>query len=260
MEHAEPIEVEEALHRAEPEVERVLEVYRSLSKRGLLRKGCRALEIGIGYGAVAFTLAELAPGLEIFATEHPGRQFLQYPAFTSKVNSAGIGLVAVDLNHLALPWEDGFFDVIIFVETIEHLPPTIVPDLMLQFSALLKDGGYLLASSNNLTSLLNRLQFCRGRTSFVDLPQPLAWAGNTYGHIRFYTVEEMRRFGVQAGLRIVECTFTDAHMKSYRQSQPRLKSAGMGAILAIERAAAKLGRPYLREGWQVLYRKEGVIE
>lgn len=250
-----PADDAEMIRRVEPEVERTWEIYNCLSRHGLLEQGTRLLEVGIGYGTIAFSLGSLAAGVLISSLEHPHRQCLKNTSFRKELDRYGIEVAAVDLTTSRLPWGDGSFDVVIFSETIEHLPPTIVPGVLDELSRVTKEGGYVLATSNNLTSLLNRLQFVRGKNSFIDLPLPVHWASGTYGHIRFYTVDEMRALGDRVGLDVIECTFTDAHMKSYRQGQAKLKSYGMGVVLAMERFASTFGWPQLREGWHILYHK-----
>ena len=78
----------------------------------------------------------------------------------SQAEKKGIITKLCDLNSQQIPFADGYFDVIIAGEVIEHLVDTdrFVRDLF----RCLKVGGYLLITTPNLVSLENRLRILFG--------------------------------------------------------------------------------------------------
>lgn len=85
------------------------------------------------------------------------------------------------------------YDLIVFMEVIEHL--VVPPHRVLQFlAAQLAEGGRILLTTPNAAWLKNRLKLLRGRNPF----EPLREGGG--GHIREYTLDELQAAAAQAGL------------------------------------------------------------
>lgn len=83
-----------------------------------------------------------------------------------------------------LPWADASFDVIVCLETLEHLPGP--RHTLREFARVLRPGGRLVISTPNVQSLLSRIKFLLwGTLDFFDTlrpgdPAPF-WLGK--GHI-----------------------------------------------------------------------------
>ncbi len=108
----------------------------------------------------------------------------------------------VNLNEcgsLALPFEPDSFDIIVICEVVEHL--RIPPDVVLTFLKKLvkKPGGIIIVGTPNAVCLANRLRMMMGENPFHLLSPDL---GSGAGHIREYTMEELRKYGHNAGLNV----------------------------------------------------------
>lgn len=104
---------------------------------------------------------------------------------------------AFDLNDAIHPqkWPalGGPYDLIVFMEVIEHLvaPPANV----LRFLASqLRPGGAILLTTPNAAWLKNRLKLLRGKNPFELLREDRS------GHVREYTLDELQDAARQAGL------------------------------------------------------------
>jgi hypothetical protein len=106
-----------------------------------------------------------------------------------------------DLNAVAdeARWPDlgTRYDLIVFMEVIEHL--NVPPARVLRFlAAQLAAGGTLLLTTPNAAWLKNRLKLLRGQNPFELLRE----GGG--GHIREYTLAELQAAGSEAGLGCVQ--------------------------------------------------------
>ena len=90
-------------------------------------------------------------------------------------------------------------DLIVLAEVIEHLqvPPQAVLECLVSW---LRPSGELLLQTPNAVSLAKRLRMLRGYNPFMMPQQP----GDCSGHIREYTVAELKDLGRHAGLEVRE--------------------------------------------------------
>jgi SAM-dependent methyltransferase len=106
---------------------------------------------------------------------------------------------AKDLNEPgrgdAVP--EGAYDLIVFMEVLEHL--CVPPDLVLAYlRRLLVPGGVLLLTTPNAAWLKNRLKLLCGRNPF----ELLRADPENRGHIREYTGAELVAYVAKAGLEL----------------------------------------------------------
>lgn len=95
---------------------------------------------------------------------------------------------------------DKQFDLIVFSETIEHLP--IAPEYPLLFlKSLLKEDGILIITTPNAASIEKRRELLLGRNPFERIRFNL----NNPGHFREYTKKEMIQLGKDTGFKIEYC-------------------------------------------------------
>ena len=130
------------------------------------------------------------------------------------------------------------FDFIVVLEVIEHLHMSPVRALTF-LAGFLKPEGLLVVQTPNAVALPKRLAMLRGRNPFELLRES---DGNP-GHIREYTVAELRDLGLAAGLQCVE-----RHLLSYWRPKGRFRSA-------LHRAAAVL-RASLRPGITMVFQTD----
>ena len=103
-----------------------------------------------------------------------------------------------DSASSALPFEPISFDIVIICEVIEHL--FVPPDVVFAFlKQLLKPQGKIICGTPNAVSISKRLKMMMGENPFQKL-FPLYKSYR--GHIREYTMDELRKCGELAGLNL----------------------------------------------------------
>lgn len=106
----------------------------------------------------------------------------------------GLQVEAFDIMQPAIPLEGRSFDVVFFLEILEHLPPP-VDHVMRRLHGLVRPGGLLVLSLPNLAFWQKRFKFFlfgRSPLSLSDRRDP----SGGYDHIRPYTYDEcMTLFG-----------------------------------------------------------------
>lgn len=153
----------------------------------------RVLDIGNSYQTVLFE--QVAPEARIdtmgfhdhrFALSRPSRHY-QY-----------------DLNESAEPatWPEpiaGPYDLITFLEVIEHLP-TSPSHVLRMLRTFLSARGALVIQTPNAVALKKRIALLAGRNPFerirTDRRNP--------GHFREYTLKELRLYAQEAGFRVCD--------------------------------------------------------
>ena len=117
-----------------------------------------------------------------------------------RLEGAGIHLKYCDVLKDSLPFEDNSFDVILFLDVIEHLS---APKKCLQeIKRVLRKGGYLVITTPNLATLKNRICALLGRSNHVELK---FWYNSVpfFGHIREYTLKEVKQILVWDGFIVI---------------------------------------------------------
>jgi len=149
----------------------------------------RLVDVGCGAG-------DLLRALGKRAHRYIGVDLVQYEDFP--INAAEF--VAADLNS-GIPLEDCSADVVVAIETIEHLenPRAFMRDLM----RLARPGGLVLVTTPNQLSLLSKLTLLvKNRfNAFTDRDYP--------AHITALLETDLRRIAAECGLLDVQVTFTD---------------------------------------------------
>jgi len=101
----------------------------------------------------------------------------------------------VNLSTLpnGFPEIDKKFDIVICCEVIEHLP--ISMDTMYEFlNSLLNKKGILIIQTPNGVSLKNRMSMVLGKNPFPLIDKTTM---HFHNHIREYTLEELKEFGIE---------------------------------------------------------------
>ena len=113
------------------------------------KKEGKVLDAAAGYGALSKRLFEM--GYEVYPVDiNP-----------SKFKVKELKCLKVDLNK-NLPFQDNFFDLVVSVETIEHLKN--VWHFIKELHRVLKPNGQLIITTPNITNIFSRLLFLiRGR-------------------------------------------------------------------------------------------------
>ncbi|MCH7884179.1 MAG: class I SAM-dependent methyltransferase [Planctomycetes bacterium] len=175
-----------------------IEHYRSVIARLPNPKACgRLLEIGCVPGHLTVLLAGL--GYDITGVDIA-------PARVSELwRRHGIEICRVDIESEPLPFEDQAFSCVLFTEILEHLRMNPIHALR-EAARLLGSGGRLILSVPNITPI-DRLGFLLGRDYQGDIIaefQKLERCGHM-GHIRLYSINEVRRLLNHVGFFNVRC-------------------------------------------------------
>jgi SAM-dependent methyltransferase len=119
----------------------------------------RILDIGLGKGADLINIREQCrkayPGLKI---ELYGLEC--YPPNVEAATKQGIQVFPVNIENQSFPFEDGFFDIVLSNQTMEHVKE--VYWIFSEISRVLKPEGYALTGVPNLASFHNRVALLFG--------------------------------------------------------------------------------------------------
>jgi SAM-dependent methyltransferase len=239
-----------------PTVERISTILNLISplaaqakERGLPAKG---LEIGLGYGELALSLAHLFPEYKWEGVEYPGREYMRTGAYEERFRKYGVNVHLCDITSQALPFEDNSFSFVTLSEVIEHLPPNKVIFILSEIRRVLHSGGWLVASSPNLVAFLNRLKIILGKGIF-EAPVSIAKYGNTFGHIRLYTAGEFSGLCAMCGLKEAK-VFHKSIFTRYPQNRSFVKNAFYWIVSITEAVTAPFGNR-LSDTWFAVMRK-----
>jgi len=172
------------------------------------------LELGCGYGYLLFPMVLFNPQVRWTAVEHPDRRYFNRPEFQQAMRDYKCQLIGADFVQEPLPFPDQRFSVITLSETLEHLPVERLNFVMDEISRVLLPGGLLIASSPNQASLENRIRLLKGG-SILDMPDHIAVAKGTFGHIRLYTPDEMKLLMSRRGFSL-EVSVLESNNSTYR--------------------------------------------
>lgn len=119
----------------------------------------------------------------------------------ARFEAEGVRLSTCDLQNEPLPYGEGEFDAIVFTEVLEHLfrRPT---DVLADMRRVLRPGGVLIVSVPNIASLRKRIAMLAGRSPLEDLDGVIKDWMHGFGHVREYTMAELQRALVRAGLEV----------------------------------------------------------
>ena len=96
------------------------------------------------------------------------------------------------------------FDVVSSFNTIEHLHGS--PRALLNaMGHLARPNGLILLVMPNAVNLRKRLDVLRGRTNYVNISQYFHQIGEWRGHVREFTLNEMRYICESTGFHVVHC-------------------------------------------------------
>ena len=146
-----------------------------------------------------------------------------------------ISIAQADVEQDKLPFPDESFDIVLFMEILEHLRLNPLHALR-EVRRVLRPNGRIVLSTPNITPL-HRLRFFVGK-SYFDHPLEtfgkLEWLGHA-GHIRLYSLEEIEDVLREIGFR----QFSHAYSGEFPAGwKPRL-------YMALHPANRQHFRPYV---------------
>lgn len=168
--------------------------------RKLIKPNSRVLDIGCASGYMAEQLK--SKGCTVIGIDKDHKAASMARDYCQEV-------IEADVEHLeSPPFPNGFFDVILCLDILEHL---IRPDILLsKLKQYLAPNGELIASIPNIARLEHRLRLFIGRFDY-------SFSGAlSKGHLRFFTKKTAMELFINAGYKI----------KS-------VKPTGLGSIIKI---------------------------
>jgi 2-polyprenyl-3-methyl-5-hydroxy-6-metoxy-1,4-benzoquinol methylase len=181
--------------------------------------------LGCGEGTWTLAVAERIGTKEIHGVEIA-------EDLIEKAVQKGLVVVRSDLNG-RFPFDDNCFDVVHANQVIEHV--ILVDNFVEEIFRVLKPGGYLILSTENLSSFDNLLALLLGQQAFSQSISERKVLGNIFSPSYGVTVQERHLthktiftyFGLQHLL------------KSYNFSVVRILTAGYGFLARIDPVHAR---------------------
>lgn len=186
-------------------------------------RGKRVADVGTGKGRFAISFA--LQGAEVYALDIAA-DMLRWAGQDAEKAGAKVRFLQGDAENL--PYPDHFFDLVVCMETIMHVPH---PDrLVRELARVVKPGGQILVSMTNQYRL-NAL----GRLPESLLLRLLSWVrpAQTPRYMWAYGVPAFRRFFDRAGLKI-----TRLHGQGLFQANARWRLSRRWSLPMYPRAFA----------------------
>jgi len=182
--------------------ERVRMILADVQRYGPPESNRRVFDVGCFSGFLSFLLARL--GYEVHATDS-----FSLPANDPILSQPGISYFASNLNHLQ-PFSkipDGFFDVILLGEVIEHILNHPL-GLMKELARVLRPSGILILTTPNPSTVMNALRLLQdrpllwGTEEFIEKPK---FTGDQFIdyegiHYREYIKSDLEKMLASSGL------------------------------------------------------------
>ena len=144
-----------------------------------------------------------------------------------------------DLNQDVIPWPDGFFDVVVCSEVIEHIMDT--DRLLQEIHRVLSPTGTLILTTPNLASFVNRMFILFGLQPLAtEVSSRVGNYGNPFrkpsrpaGHVRDFTFRAMKDIVRGNDFSIVSATSVPISVNKAVQLIERITgvlSTGLGSV------------------------------
>lgn len=188
-----------------------------------LQERKKVLDVGAGGGVIPLVLRKA--GYECSAIDTWAEYDKVYynrmgikEDILERLEANGIEIKFCDIEKEPFPFEGESFDIVFFLDVIEHIHNSPKKALK-EIRRILVSNGILVITTPNLCSLKNRLYVLFGRSNYVDLSY---WYNSQpfFGHIREYTLQEVERMLEWEGFEIKRARLSNclqmATIKNFR--------------------------------------------
>lgn len=161
-----------------------------------LQERKKVLDVGAGGGVIPLVLRRA--GYECSAIDTWAEYDKTYcnrmgvkEDILERLETNGIEIKSCNIEKEPFPFGDETFDIVFFLDVIEHIHSS-PKKVLKEIRRVLVPNGILIMTTVNLCTLKNRLLVLFGRSNYVDLAY---WYNNQpfFGHIREYTFQEVER-------------------------------------------------------------------
>lgn len=139
--------------------------------------------LDIGTTPFTFYLKEAYPHYEVYGLDRTN-------LMEKRCKSRGIKFKICNLGDESAPFEDDYFDLIIFTEVLEHIcaPPS---EVLKEIRRIMRKKGKLIISVPNIACLAKRVYLLLGVTPLGDPDKAMSEEWHGYGHLHEYTMKEI---------------------------------------------------------------------
>lgn len=155
----------------------------------------KILDIGIAYGHLSVLIKKLF-NYQVFGID---KERPETNHWKERFDEEGIEFRLCDLERDPIPFEDEYFDIVLFCEVLEHVSNLCARATLKEINRVLKFGGTLVLTTPNGAALGNRLGFVMSS-----------------GHFREYTASECISLLEENGFKIENIHFRNLYTNSYK--------------------------------------------
>lgn len=169
--------------------------------------------LDIGTTPFTFLVKRSYPHYEVWTVD-------KTPIMQGRCKEEGVFFRLADLNDAKLPFDDSYFDVVVFTEVLEHLcvPHSLV---LREVKRVLRPGGMLILSVPNIAALHKRIKLLFGRSILPPADRQLNKnKTHGYGHLHEYTMDEIVSTLRRVGFRVSKKKYLQpSPLEAWRASQ-----------------------------------------
>jgi len=170
------------------------------------------LDIGASFGHIDFLIRKLF-NFNVYAIDI---QQSAHEQLRKILENEGIEYRFCDILNEPIPFQEDYFDVVLFCDVLEHLP--IHPaSIFNEIKRILRSGGNLILTTDNVANIRNICHLVLGKNIIEQIHSDETWQKFYWRHLRFYTLSECISLLRGSGFEIIQARFVDASkVKKFR--------------------------------------------